>query len=164
VWTEKKGDRLVVRVVGRASHASLDEAMAYDNAAQDAREQLAIYLAARVDAFRERLRNLQSIDTEGTETEGKREGGATKTETDLSGGRTLAQAGAAGLEIITSKMNSDTNTLLVLGELDAERARELLSKQSDVLDGEERARIAQGSAQVKQAWEEALASAEPKKE
>lgn len=42
VWTEKKGDRVVVRVVGRAGHVSLDESMAYDNAEQDAREKLAI--------------------------------------------------------------------------------------------------------------------------
>jgi hypothetical protein len=156
VWTEKHGDATLIMVTGRTGNASLDEGMAMDNASQDAREQMALYLDATTTAFRERLRKM--ISASGKKADGTVAGAAEKTETDMAGGRTLAEAAVRGLEVVDSRRDEESDTFYVLGQLDVKALRDALAS-SAALSEEERQRIEEDSAEVKEAMESAIEDA-----
>lgn len=155
IWTEQKGDKTMVMVVGLTGNATLDESMARDKAEQDARERMAIYLGATVQAFRERMARQREIKA-------KRDGVASSavelTEQTDRGGRTVADQAVAGLEIVNSYVDKETDTMYVLGRLDIESLRKVLAQDKSLTE-EERKLVSQNSEEVKKEMDEALEQA-----
>jgi hypothetical protein len=161
LWTEKSGEKTLVMVVGRAGNASLDQSMAIDNAEQDARERMALYLAGTVQAFRERLATLASIKGKRGEVgDGSVPGVAAElTSKDVRGGRALADTAVRGLEIVNSVTDKTADTLLVLGQLDFDRFRGILAR-ATVLTVTERQLINENTEEVRRAMDQALQEAQ----
>jgi len=111
-----------------------------DSAAQDARENLALYLKSETHAIRERAGRRVSSKSTGS---GQPPSNAASVETrDERAGATVAEAAVSGLEIIDASIDSGTDTQFVLGQLDLERYRALLG-QSAELTAEEREAVTQ---------------------
>lgn len=140
VWVDERAGRKLVFVVGRAPNAALDESSAMDSAAQDARENLALYLKSETHAIRERAGRRVTSKSTGS---GQLPSNSASVEThDERAGATVAEAAVSGLEIVDSSIDASTDTQFVLGQLDLERYRVLLG-QSEELTAEERDAVSQ---------------------
>jgi hypothetical protein len=156
IWTEKRGDAVYVMAVGSAGNASLDRSMSLDSAEQDARERLAIYLGATVEAFRERMTRRREVAGRASDKE-KTSSSEQTSQTDR-GGRTIAEQAVRGVEIVNSTVEKDTDTLFVLARLDFNAFRSVLAADR-ALSEAERALVAKDASEVRSELDAALADA-----
>lgn len=156
IWTEKRGESVYVMVVGSASNASLDRGMSLDGAEQDARERLAIYLGATVEAFRERMTRRREVA--GRSGEGEKKASAEQTSQTDRGGRTVAEQAVRGLEVVNTTIEKDTDTLFVLARLDFNAFRSVLAADRALTESE-RALVAKDAGEVRTELDAALSEA-----
>lgn len=153
LWVEQEGETQIVNIVGRAENASMGETFVMSTAEQDARARLSIYLGATVTAFRERLARAMANKGKAAGADAPT-GGYVATEDNRQGDRTIADNVVRGMETINSFTDKETDTFYVLGRVNLDTLRKVLSA-SDALSAAEKEFIAANSEVVSSAWKEA---------
>ena len=153
LWVEKQGDQSFVMAVGVAPNASMGRNFAMPNAEGDARAKLSQYLGTVVKTFRERLARLDMAV--GKARDGEVTTSAESTQRNDIADRSVSDNVVQGMETLNSYVDDKSDELYVLARVDAEQLRQSLSA-SQALSDAERAKVAENSAEVRSAFDEAL--------